>query len=75
MLSLYLKCVLYSEWNRGALLPLFFMFSVEYVTRDVQENQKALKLSRTLYLLVYADNVGQRLKYHREKNVISITNL
>jgi len=41
-----------------ALSPLIFNFAVEFPIGRVQVNQEGLKLSGTLQLLVYADDVN-----------------
>jgi len=41
-----------------ALLPLLFVFTLEYTIRSVQVNQDSLKLNGTHQLVVYADDVN-----------------
>jgi hypothetical protein len=41
-----------------ALLPLLFIFALEYSTSKVQENQVGMKLNGTHQLLVYADDIS-----------------
>ena len=41
-----------------ALSPLLFNFALEYTIRKVQVNQVGMKLSGTLQLLIYADDVN-----------------
>jgi len=44
--------------QRDALSPLIFNFAVEFVIGRAQVNQEGLKLSGTLQLLVYTDDVN-----------------
>ena len=50
-----------------ALSPLLFNFALEFAITRVQVNQDGLKLNATHQLLAYANDIGRKRTYCKEK--------